>query len=72
MHRLRSLAAHFTLTYQQADLALYNLDKTRGICGGLLPSFDLSGASRTTLVLDALCQDLKNNKPSANELWRGT
>jgi len=33
---------------------LYNLDKSGGICGGLLPSFDLSGVPRTTLVLGLL------------------
>jgi hypothetical protein len=42
---------------------LYTLDKTYGICGGLLPSFDLSVASRTTPVLDAICQNVKNTDP---------
>ena len=51
LHRLRSLTGQFTLNNKRT--LLYNLDKSDGICGGLLPSFDLSGVSRTTLVLGA-------------------
>lgn len=52
LHRLRSLTGHFTLNKQRT--LLYNLDKSDGICGGLLPSFDLSGVSRKTLALGLL------------------
>jgi len=49
LHRLRSITGHFTLSNKRT--LLYNRDKSDGICGGLLPSFDLYGVSRTTLVL---------------------